>query len=183
MGKLIMWNMVTLDGFFEGPKSWDIDFHNLVWGEELEEYSNDQLKSAEALVFGRVTYEGMANYWASETGAIADFMNSLPKLVFSRTLERAEWNNSRVVRDAREMSRIKEEASGNVFVFGSANLSSAFTDQGLFDEYRLCVVPVVLGEGNPLFKSSSRERPMKLLQTRPLQSGGVILHYQPKREE
>jgi dihydrofolate reductase len=179
MGKLIMWNMVTLDGFFEGTKSWDIDFHNLVWGDELEQFSIDQLKLADSLVFGRVTYEGMASYWMSGTGTIADFMNSIPKQVFSRTLKSAEWNNSRVVPDAREMGRIKSQAGGNIMVFGSGNLSAALADQNLFDEYRLCVVPVVLGEGNPLFKPSSQQRPMKLLSSRTLRTGAVILHYEP----
>ena len=84
MGRLIMWNMVTLDGFFEGPKSWEIDWHEYVWGEELEQLSKEQLRSAAMLLFGRVTYQGMAGYWSSEKG----FMNNIPKVVFSRTLEK-----------------------------------------------------------------------------------------------
>ena len=90
MSKLIMWNLMTLDGFFEGAKSWDLDFHQLVWGDELEHLSIEQLRSADRLLFGRVTYEGMAAYWQTATGEVADFMNSLPKVVVSRTLERAD---------------------------------------------------------------------------------------------
>src|SRR5437899_6585972 len=85
MRKLIMWNLVTLDGFFEGPKSWDIDWHDTIWGEELEKYSVEQSKSTGMLLFGRVTYEGMAGYWPTQKGEVADFMNTVPKVVFSKT--------------------------------------------------------------------------------------------------
>src|SRR5687768_14194645 len=98
MRKVIMWNMVALDGFFEGSKSWDIDWLEYVWDEELERFSIEQSKSVGILLFGRVTYQGMAAYWSSATGEIAEFMNSIPKVVFSRTLERAEWNNTRLVK-------------------------------------------------------------------------------------
>jgi dihydrofolate reductase len=84
--KLIMWNLITLDGYFEGEKNWDLPWHEDLWGEELERFSLDQLQSADMLVFGRVTYEGMAAYWQTATGAVAEYMNSLPKLVCSRTL-------------------------------------------------------------------------------------------------
>src|SRR5206468_6714943 len=88
MRRLISWNLITLDGFFEGPKSWDLDFHEYVWGEELEQLSLDQAASADLLLFGRVTYEGMAGYWPTAEGEIAEiaeFMNNVPKVVFSRT--------------------------------------------------------------------------------------------------
>ena len=80
MRRLIIWNMVTLDGFIEGHKPWEVDWHELVWGEELEQLSIDQLKSADMLLFGRVTYQGMASYWPSATGEVADMMNSISKL-------------------------------------------------------------------------------------------------------
>ena len=184
MCKLIMWNLVTLDGFFEGQNSWEIDWHEYAWGEELEQYAIEQSKSTDALVFGRVTYEGMAAYWPSEAGGIADFMNSVPKIVFSRTLEKAEWNNSRLVKGeaVAEIAKLKQRPGTNMFVFGSGNLSASLTEHGLFDEYNLCVVPVLLGNGNPLFKTSPRQQPMKLLEARPLQTGAVILRYQPERE-
>src|ERR1700716_3536678 len=95
--KVIMWNLVTLDGFFEGPKSWDLDWHDSVWGEELERLSLEQAQTIGMLLFGRVTYEGMAGYWSSQRGEIADFMNAVPKVVFSRTLSKAEWSNTRLV--------------------------------------------------------------------------------------
>jgi dihydrofolate reductase len=89
MSKLIMWNVMTLDGLFEGAKNWDLGFHQTVWGDELERFSIEQLETADRLIFGRVTYEGMAAYWQTATGEVADFMNRLPKVVFSRALERA----------------------------------------------------------------------------------------------
>src|SRR5712692_2252292 len=119
MRKLIMWNMVTLDGFFEGPKSWEIDWHEYVWGEELEQLSLQQLKSVGLLMFGRVTYQGMAAYWSSATGEIAELMNNIPKIVFSRTLERADWRNTRLVKGSaeEEVARLKQESGKDVFIF------------------------------------------------------------------
>lgn len=115
MSRLIMWNLMTLDGFFEGPRSWDLDWHQLVWGEELERLSIEQLQSADALLFGRVTYEGMAAHWKTATGEVADYMNRLPKLVFSRTLAQADWNNTRRVKDkaVAEVADLKRRGSGN----------------------------------------------------------------------
>lgn len=179
--RLIMWNVMTLDGFFEGPTKWDLSFHQSVWGDELEQFSIEQLHGADALLFGRTTYEGMASYWTAETGTVADLMNAIPKYVASRTLTSAGWNNSRLLNgDAvAEVARLKAEPGKDIFVFGSAALSAALMQHGLFDEYRLCVAPVVLGRGTPLFASPAEPLRMQLLDTRPLASGGVILRYQP----
>lgn len=181
MRRVIMWNLVTLDGFFEGPKSWEIDWHEYVWGEELEQLSLEQSKSIGELLFGRVTYQGMAAYWSSATGEIADFMNSIPKVVFSRTLDRADWSNTRLVRAnaEEEVATLKQQPGKDLFIFGSANLSSTLTQHGLIDEYRLGLNPIVLGGGNPLFKSSPNRIRMKLLEARTLTSGVVLLRYQP----
>ena len=178
MRQLIMWNLITLDGFFEGRKKWELDWHDYVWGEELERLSIEQTKSADMILFGRVTYEGMAAYWPSAKGEVADIMNSIPKVVFSNTLERADWNNTRLVkgRAEDEVAKLKKQGSGgDMFVFGSADLSSSLIRAGLFDEYRLCIVPVVLGGGTPLFKPAPERVRMNLLETRQLKTGGVIL--------
>lgn len=178
MRQLIMWNLITLDGFFEGRKKWELDWHEYVWGEELERLSIEQTKSADMILFGRVTYEGMAAYWPSAKGEVADIMNSIPKVVFSNTLERADWNNTRLVkgRAEDEVAKLKKQGSGgDMFVFGSADLSSSLIRAGLFDEYRLCIVPVVLGGGTPLFKPAPERVRMNLLETRQLKTGGVIL--------
>jgi dihydrofolate reductase len=173
--------MVTLDGFFEGPAKWEIDWFEYVWGDELEQLSLEQAKSVGTLLFGRVTYEGMAAYWTTATGRIADFMNSVPKVVFSRTLDTATWSNTRLVKaDAvDEVARLKQQPGKDMFIFGSADLSAALTRHRLVDEYRLGLNPLVLGGGSPLFKPGPDRMRMKLLEARPLTSGVVILRYQP----
>ncbi|HUF12297.1 MAG TPA: dihydrofolate reductase family protein [Longimicrobiales bacterium] len=180
MRRLIMWNMVTLDGFFEGATKWDLDFHDLVWGEELEQLSIEQTGGADLLLFGRVTYEGMAAHWPTAKGRVAEIMNAIPKVVFSRTLDRADWSNTRLVkRDAiEEVAELKEQDGGDMLVFGSAELSASLMEQDLIDEFRLCIVPVVLGAGTPLFKPRDRRQTMNLVDTRTLATGGVIVRYQ-----
>jgi len=183
MRKLIIWNLVSLDGFFEGPKSWELDWHEDVWGEELEGLSIEQLKSADMLLFGRMTYQGMASHWPSATGEVADMMNNIPKVVFSRTLDKPEWANTQLVKaDAQdEVAKLKQQPGKDLFIFGSADLSSTFIRHGLIDEFRLGLAPVVLGGGNPLFKPGPDRLRMKLLEARPLKSGCVILRYEPLR--
>ena len=180
MREVIMWNVMTLDGYFEGTTSWSIDWHELVWGEDLERFSLEQLKDVGTLLFGRTTYEGMAAYWRTETGDIAEFMNSLPKLVFSNTLDRADWNNTRLVRGdaAEEVARLKREPGGNMYIFGSAALASSLTRSGLIDEYRIGMTPLVLGGGNPLFKPGTQLH-LKLVEATPVSTGAVILRYRP----
>ncbi len=182
MRKLIMWNLVTLDGYFEGAKSWDLDWHNEVWGEELERLSIEQLRSADMLVFGRVTYEGMAAYWRTAKGEVADLMNALPKVVVSRTLKAADWANTTLANEdvVPAMGKLKQQGAGNMFVFGSANLSRTLIDAGLFDEYRLLITPVILGNGTALFDRGLSRQGFKLLGAQALSSGGVILRYAPK---
>jgi len=181
MGRLIMWNLLTLDGYFEGPRPWDLEFHNSVWGEELERLSIEQLRSADRLIFGRATYQGMAAYWQTATGEVADLMNAIPKVVCTRTLERAEWANTTLARGeaAGAVAELKRQGAGSSFVFGSADLSATLVAADLFDEYRLCVAPVILGSGTALFGRGLATKPLRLLEARPLASGGVILRYAP----
>jgi len=184
MRKLIMWNMVTLDGFFEGSKSWDLDWHNYVWGDELEKLSLDQLKTADMLLFGRITYEGMAAYWSTAQGEVADvadLMNNLPKVAFSRTLEKADWKNTTLVREKAEqfVADLKRQPGKDLFIFGSATLCSSMMQAGLIDEYRLGLNPLLLGGGTPLFKPGATQHRMKLLEARALKSGVILLRYEP----
>jgi dihydrofolate reductase len=171
--------MMTLDGSFEGPTRWDLGFHETVWGEELEAFSLEQGQEIGTLLFGRRTYEGMADYWAKATGPIADMMNSLEKAVASRTLEAAHWNNTRLLRgEAVETVRdLKGETGKDIFVFGSADLLASLLPAGLVDEYRLCLCPVVLGAGTPLFRPSQSTIRMRLSSARPLKTGGLVLTY------
>jgi len=181
MRKLIMWNMVTVDGFFEGPGR---DIGWFVFDQDLEKYIHETQERADTLIFGRVTYEMMASYWPSETGRIADFMNGIEKVVFSKTMTDAGWNNARLVRDgvAEEVSALKAREGGDIFLFGSADLAATLTEHGLIDEYRLGINPVILGGGTPLFRGGTSKLMLKLLESRTLKSGVVILHYAPERQ-
>ena len=179
MAKLIMWNLMTLDGFVEGPNR-DISWHLDVWGEELEQLSIEQGKSAGGLMFGRVTFELMANHWPNEKGEVADFMNALPKYVFSRSLKRSDWNNTQVFNADVQgtVLRLKRESTRDIFLFGSADFADSLIPHGLIDEFRIAVNPVLLGGGTPLFKPGAKVR-LKLLDSRPHSTGIVILRYAP----
>jgi dihydrofolate reductase len=186
MRKLIMWNVITLDGYFEAEKNWDLSFHELVWGKELEDLSLTQLKSADMLIFGATTYKGMADYWTKAEGdkaegdkaegEIAKYMNKLPKVVCSRKLKTADWNNTTIVKDAvAEISRLKQQGNGDMFVFGSGNLSESLMKAELFDEYRLCIAPVFLGKGRLLFNQGIPSMNLSLVSTQQLSTGGIVL--------
>jgi dihydrofolate reductase len=179
MRRLVAWNMMTLDGCFDGRTPWDLGFHETVWGDELEAFSLEQGKEIGTLLFGRRTYEGMASHWTAATGAVADMMNSIEKAVATRTLDEATWNNTRLLTgDAVEAVRdLKAEDGKDIYVFGSADLLASLLAANLVDEYRICLVPVVLGGGNPLFKPQDSQVRMRLEGTRPLKTGGVILTY------
>jgi dihydrofolate reductase len=182
MRRLIAWNVMTLDGRFEGAHPWQLDLHGTVWGEELEAFSLEQGEEIGTLLFGRRTYEGMRDYWTKETGAIAEMMNDLPKAVASRTLGAADWSNSRLLpgEASRTVRALKEEEGRDVFVFGSADLLATLMAEGLVDEYRLCLAPVVWGEGTPLFKPEGGRTHFALREARPLRTGGLILFYERK---
>jgi dihydrofolate reductase len=176
--KLIIWDMVSVDGLFEGP---DRDISWFVFDEELESYIRETQEKADTLIFGRVTYEFMAAYWPTEQGWIADFMNQIEKVVFSRTLKSADWNTTLFSGNvAEEVAKLKSRDGGDIFVFGSADLTATLLEHGLIDEYHLGINPVILGSGTPLFKGGPNRMPLKHLETRTLKSGLVILHYAPE---
>lgn len=184
MRKVIMFNLITLDGFFEGEHKWDITWHQV--DEEFNDFSIEQLNHAGGLLFGRVTYQGMADYWSSPTAIendplVAAKMNSIAKYVFSNTLEKTEWNNTQLIKgDAvKELIKLKEQPGADLFVFGSANLASTFTKHNLIDEYRFIINPVVLGKGEPLFKEDNGVLKLKLLDARSFKNGNILLSYLP----
>lgn len=174
-----MWNVMTLDGCFEGNQNWDLSFHGTVYGEELEQLSIEQLNAADCIIFGRVTYEGMAAYWTNEEGEVADLMNGIPKIVVSKTLKSADWNNTALISEnaSAEIKKLKEQGGKDMYVFGSANLSETFINNDLFDEYRICIAPVLLGNGQPLFRQGIAPKNLSLVSTQQLTTGGVILKY------
>lgn len=180
MRHLIAWNLMSLDGYFEGTKPWALDFHMSVWGDELEAYSIEQGHEIGTLLFGRRTYEGMADYWKTETGAVADMMNSVEKAVASRTLDSTDWNNTRLLKGdiADHIGSLKaEQNKKDIFVFGSADLLASLLALEAVDEYRLFLAPLVLGGGTPLFKPDESRKDFALVEARPFASGGILLRY------
>jgi dihydrofolate reductase len=182
MAKVIVWNLMTLEGFFEGKEKWDLGFHADAWGEELAELSNEFGRRAGLLVFGRVTYQGMKAYWISNAdegeGEVKGFMNALPKLVASRSLTGSDWNNTTVTADiVGEITRRKAALTKDIYVFGSAELTESLLTVGLVDEIMIAIAPVTIGQGTPLFKSGPEKRSYALIAARALKNGAVILHY------
>jgi len=170
MGRLVVTEFVSLDGVVEAPGGGE-DFRHGGWsfeinrGEEGDRFKLDEALEAEALLLGRVTYEGFAAAWPSRDGEFADKFNTMPKYVVSSTLSDPKWNNSHVISGdelAAEVARLKDKHDGDILVNGSAQLVQALAEQGLVDEYRLMVFPVVLGKGKRLFGDTAESKPLKL---------------------
>ncbi|HEU4436803.1 MAG TPA: dihydrofolate reductase family protein [candidate division Zixibacteria bacterium] len=180
MRKLILQMMVSLDGFFEGPKQ-ELDWH--VWDEEMEKEAHETLDSVDAILLGRVAYQLFADYWPKAKDSIAPKLNRLPKIVFSKTLEKTEWNNSGLFKGdiRKEFSEAKAAPGKDFILYGGGSIASTFMRLGLIDEYRLIVNPVVLGSGRPLFNGNARMN-LELFKTRNFKCGNVMLYYQPIRK-
>lgn len=183
MRKLGVFNLVTLDGYFAG-QSGDISWHRV--DEEFQEYAERNSTSGNTLLFGRVTYELMASYWPSPEALendpiVAEGMNSSPKIVFSRTLSRADWVNTRLVKDDMlgEVRRLKKQSGKDLTVLGSGSIVAQLAQAGLIDEYQLLVNPVVLGRGKTMFEGIRDEILLKLVETRSFGNGNVLLRYEP----
>lgn len=179
-----MRRVITVDGYYEGPNQ-EFDWPNV--DDEFLDFSIEQLDEIGTLVFGRVTYEGMADYWPTpeakrDIPEIAARMNCLDKLVVSRTLETANWENARLVQSnaAGELSSLKQQTGKDIAIFGSSNLTVNLLHAGLVDELRIMVNPVALGAGHSIFKTSDRRIPLTLLATRVFNPGNVLLSYQPE---
>jgi dihydrofolate reductase len=178
----LFWQMnVTLDGFMEGPKR-ELDYTAGFVDQDFDRYASAMLQSIDGMLLGRRTYQLFADYWPSANGPDAERMNELPKIVFSRTLERVDWNNSRLVTASvrEEVTRLKREPGNDLALFGSADLASTLMRLGLIDEYRILVTPVVLGSGTPMFKHVEDKIALKLLKATTWSSGIVALSYQPQ---
>ena len=184
MRKIIWMMSVSLDGFMEGPD------RELDWGmvdDELHRHFNEELGAMGAFLDGRVTYELMAGFWPtadrdpSSTAPVVEFARiwrDMPKIVYSRTLERADWNTT-VVRDVvpEEVMELKAQPGGDL-VLGGADLGAAFLRHDLIDEYRLYVHPVIIGRGKPMFRPSDARIALRLAETRTFGNGVVLLRYQ-----
>ena len=186
MRKLVSFMVVTLDGYTEGPNG-EFDWPNV--DDEFNEFAVSQLNDIDTLLFGRVTYEGMASYWPTPAAneddpAVAGTMNSIPKVVFSATLDKADWENTTLIKGnvADAISELKQQPGKYLAVFGSSDFTVSLLEQGLVDELRVMVHPILLGAGKSLFTGLRNRVPLKLETTTTFSSGNVLLSYRPAGE-
>ncbi len=190
MRKVILSMFVTLDGFISGANG-DLGWMpgNQTPDEEVDSHMYEMLDEMDTTLLGRNTYELFLDYWPTATTQqeiIADKLNAMPKIVFSKALDKVnwgKWDNARLARGtlAEEISGLKQQPGKDMVIFGGANLAQSCMELGLIDEYRLFVAPIILGSGKPLFKGSNDRISLKLLNTTPFKSGSVLLTYAPKR--
>ncbi len=183
MAKIIVSNLMTLDGFIADTKG-DLGWFHV--DDEFREYSRELCGSIGALLFGRRTYEVMASFWPTEAGKqddpfVAERMNALPKIVVSRTMPEPRWGHTQVVRDRvpQSIAELKERTGGDIALLGSGQLVSSLLPLGLIDELRIFVHPTILGGGQPEFARNANRIDLELLRARPFRSGVVMLAYQP----
>jgi dihydrofolate reductase len=183
MRKLLSFMVVTLDGYYEGPDG-EFDWPNV--DDEFNDFAVSQINDIDTLLFGRTTYEGMASYWPTPAAlegdpVVADLMNTIPKVVFSSTLDTADWQNSRLVKEnvAEAIAELKQQPGKDLAIFGSPTLTASLIEEGLVDELRVMVHPILLGDGKSLFSALHRRVPVKLERTTVFRSGNVLLHYRP----
>ncbi|MEA2265204.1 MAG: hypothetical protein QOE27_787 [Solirubrobacteraceae bacterium] len=186
MGRIVITEFVSLDGVMEAPGGGE-DFEHGGWtfeidrGAEGDKFKLDEAFASEALLLGRVTYEGFAAAWPTMEGDFADKFNRMPKYVVSSTLEDPSWANTTVLRGevAEEVGKLRRELEGEIVVHGSARLAQALVEHDLVDELRLMVFPVVLGSGKRLFGRVSAKKPLRLTDSRTVGDGVSILTYEP----
>ena len=184
MGKIVVTEFVSLDGVVEDPGGsenfkyggWTFEYDR---GDEGNKFKLDETMASDALLLGRVTYQGFADAWPSREGEFADKFNTMPKYVVSSTLENPEWTNSTVISGdlLAEVEKLKQQHTGDVVVHGSVQLVQSLLEQDLVDELRLMVFPVVLGAGKTLFGATSDKKPLELAESKTVGDGVVILTY------
>lgn len=185
MRKLIVFNQVTVDGYFvdmNGDMSWA---HN--HDAEFDAFVQGNASAGGELLFGRITYELMAGYWPTPLAlkndpVVAEGMNNSPKVVFSRTMEKASWNNTKLVKGdlAAEIRKMKKEPGKVMVIMGSGSIVSQLAQEGLIDEYQIVLIPVVLGKGRTMFEGIKGKLKLKLIKSRTFGNGNVYLCYEPR---
>jgi dihydrofolate reductase len=188
MGKIIVTEFVSLDGVMEAPGGGE-DYKHAGWtfkinrGDEGNQFKLKETSDSEALLLGRITYEGFAKAWPSVKNDFADKFNRMPKYVISSTLKKADWNNSTILNGdvIEEITTLKKKLKGNIVVHGSAQLVQALVANDLIDELRLMVFPVILGSGKKLFGEMDEKKSMKLISSQTVGDGVGILVYEPKQ--
>ncbi len=185
MRKLLVFNLVTLDGYFAGPEG-NISWHRV--DDEFQELANQASNSGNTLLFGRVTYQLMASYWPTPEAlksdpVVAAGMNSAEKIVFSRTLTKADWNNTRLARGdlLEEVRRLKQGSGKDLTILGSGSVVAQLARADLIDEYQILLNPVVLGKGKTMFEGVKGPLSFKLAKTRVFKNGNVLLTCHPAR--
>ena len=187
MRKLSVFNQISVDGYFKTP-SGDIRWmHQPDDDEEFKQFTTDNAVAGGVLVFGRKTYETMASFWPTPAAAeqfpeVAREMNRVPKVVFSKTLDKASWNNTTIVKGdlVAEVKKMKSEPGEPMAILGSGSIVSQLTQAGLIDEYQILVIPVVLGEGTTMFDGARKMMNLTLTKTRTFRNGKAFLVYEPK---
>jgi dihydrofolate reductase len=190
MPRLIVFNQVTLDGYFTGEQG------DLSWAKarnkdpEWAAFVAENAGSGGVLLFGRVTYEMMVGYWPTPEAAkndpvVAERMNSLSKVVFSKSLKKANWNNTRIVKGdlADEIRAMKQDRGADLVILGSGTLVAQLAQEGLIDEYRLVLIPVVLGKGRTMFEGVTKKPLMRPTGSRTFRNGYMVLTYVPVADE
>jgi dihydrofolate reductase len=192
MRRVIASMNVTLDDFMSGTNG-ELDWHFPLWNEEMAAYAFEELNGADTIILGRITYQAMAAYWpraAARDGctrndiSFANLMNDRTKIVFSSTLKKAAWRNTKILRGdiAKEITALKQQRGGDMIIYGSGSIVTALIQAGLVDEYQVWIHPVVIGSGVPLFRDMRSRLDLKLLRTKRFASGVIILYYEPAYE-
>ncbi len=187
MRKLTIFNSTSLDGYFADARN-DMSFaHNASPDREWDAFVEGNAGGGAVLVFGRITYELMASFWptplaAQQMPAMAERLNSLSKIVFSRTLQRVTWSNTRLALGnlVDEIRKLKSEPGGDLTILGSGSLAAQLTQHRLIDEYQIVVIPVVLGQGRTMFAGVAEPVSLRLVRTRTFSNGNVLLGYEPQ---
>ena len=179
MRKVVAVELVSVDGIMESPERWAFTYSN----DEMEEANASGMAASDALLIGRVTYEGMAAYWPNQPGGtpMVDYINSVPKYVVSTTLEEPlEWNNSTLIDGnefAEEIAGLRRQSGKDITILGSGTLVRSLLGEGLLDELRLMVHPIVLGGGKRLFDGGDDRKPLELLDSRRFGTGVLFITY------
>ncbi|POY36794.1 dihydrofolate reductase [Solitalea longa] len=183
MAKLNVFNFITLNGFYKGPNE-DISWHK--HGSEENEFAGDMLQFDSVLLFGRVTYQMMASYWPTPFAmendpVVAEGMNKAEKIVFSKTLKNATWQNTKILGGdlAEEVKSLKQISAKSLSVLGSGSIVTQLAEAGLIDEYQIMIDPVAIGKGTPIFNNIKHQLDLKLIDTKTFKSGVVMLTYLP----
>jgi dihydrofolate reductase len=177
MRNVVVTEFLSLDGVMENP-GWTFPY----WNDEIAKFKGEETSASDAMLLGRVTYEGFAAAWPNSQDEGAAYFNSVRKYVVSTTLDKAEWNNSQIIRGniVEEIARLKQQEGQDITVHGSATLAQTLMQHDLVDRYRLLVYPVVIGNGKRLFKEGIPAT-LKLVESQAFSSGVVALIYEPAR--